>query len=123
MTAQPYCVELGYHPWQVIPTEYEPQTSVWDYVNTVNERCPHCGKVKARLYDNNHDWITRYKSGTGIKYEPGEVRPTRADRHAMLMARVRDVEERNARRAAKPKRSTSTGTRKRDNNKVLTAVA
>lgn len=113
------------HVWDVIPVEYEPQCSVWDYVDILNMRCLRCGKVKAVLYDTSGDWITRYKGDTGVVYRDGEVRPDRDDLRAMLLARVASIEDRNARRATRPttppKRSTSKSKSKRD--KVLTAVA
>jgi hypothetical protein len=116
------------HPWDVIPVEWEPTSSVWDHVDCVNFRCPRCGKVKARLYDINGDWINRYKSGTGIVYGHDEVRPDKADLLAMLHARVASIEDRNTRRTATrsstPSQRTRTTTAKTaTKGKALVAVA
>lgn len=111
------------HVWDVIPVEYEPQCSVWDYVDLLNMRCLRCGKVKALLYDAAGDYIARYKGDTGVVYSDGEVRPDRDDLRRMLFARVASIEDRNARRAAKPKTPPKTTVKPAKPRQALTAVA
>lgn len=114
------------HVWDVIPVEYEPNCSVWDYIEILNLRCTRCGKVKALLYDASGDYIPRYKGGTGVVYSDGEVRPDRDDLRAMLFARVASIEERNARRTATRSTAPSQRTRTKTaetKGKQLAAVA
>lgn len=110
------------HPWDVIPVEYEPNCSVWDYVDILNMRCARCGRIKALLYDAAGDYLTRYKSGTGVLYSDGEIAPDRDDLRAMLFARVRSIEDRNTQRAAK-RTAPADKPSKRQRQGALTAVA
>lgn len=82
------------HRWDLIPVEYVPQTTVWDWVNILNERCGRCGKVKAKLYDVVGDWKNFYRHNTGVQYGPTDVRPTPEDMRNMLLFRSERLTER-----------------------------